>query len=111
MTFEALDAMLEAGLTADLLAPRDDVGRGLLEKEVKLGCTSLMLTCLDRGHRLAFILGDVFDLAGPEAGGRVPPASVDPGQRPARAGYSSCSLRPGGQVPITWRRIANSPMW
>jgi RNA polymerase sigma factor (sigma-70 family) len=30
--------------------------------EVKLGCTLAMLTCLDREHRVAYILGDVFDL-------------------------------------------------
>jgi RNA polymerase sigma factor (sigma-70 family) len=30
--------------------------------EVKLGCTLAMLTCLDREHRLAYVLGDVFDL-------------------------------------------------
>jgi RNA polymerase sigma factor (sigma-70 family) len=34
----------------------------LLAEQVKLGCTLAMLTCLDREHRLAFILGDVFDL-------------------------------------------------
>jgi RNA polymerase sigma factor (sigma-70 family) len=34
----------------------------LLANEVKLGCTLAMLTCLDREHRLAYILGDVFDL-------------------------------------------------
>lgn len=31
--------------------------------EVKLGCTLAMLTCLDREHRVAYILGEVFDLA------------------------------------------------
>jgi RNA polymerase sigma factor (sigma-70 family) len=34
----------------------------LLAEQVKLGCTLAMLTCLDRQHRLAFILGEVFDL-------------------------------------------------
>src|SRR5262249_53343999 len=31
-------------------------------EEVKLGCTLAMLTCLDRDHRIAYILGEVFDL-------------------------------------------------
>ncbi|HKU47985.1 MAG TPA: RNA polymerase sigma factor, partial [Burkholderiales bacterium] len=31
-------------------------------EEVKLGCSLAMLTCLDRDHRVAYILGDVFDL-------------------------------------------------
>ena len=35
--------------------------------EVKRGCTLAMLTCLDREHRLAFILSDVFDLPHGEA--------------------------------------------
>jgi RNA polymerase sigma factor (sigma-70 family) len=35
--------------------------------EVKLGCTLAMLTCLDREHRVAYILGDVFDLPSAEA--------------------------------------------
>ncbi len=34
----------------------------LAATEVKLGCTLAMLTCLDREHRVAYILGEVFDL-------------------------------------------------
>jgi RNA polymerase sigma factor (sigma-70 family) len=39
----------------------------LLAEEVKLGCTLAMLTCLDREHRLAYVLADVFDLEHAEA--------------------------------------------
>ncbi len=39
----------------------------LLAEEVKRGCTLAMLTCLDRDHRLAFVLSDVFDLSHAEA--------------------------------------------
>ena len=39
----------------------------LLVEEVKLGCTLAMLVCLDRDHRLAYVLGDVFDLPYPDA--------------------------------------------
>ncbi len=35
---------------------------GLLAEEVKLGCTLGMLLCLDRDHRLAYVLSDVFDV-------------------------------------------------
>lgn len=45
----------------DGLAAESDPDQ-LLANEVKLGCTLAMLTCLDRDHRLAYILGDVFDL-------------------------------------------------
>lgn len=33
---------------------------GVLAEEVKLGCTLAVLTCLDRDHRVAWILGEVF---------------------------------------------------
>lgn len=38
------------------------VDEALLEEEVKLSCTHAMLLCLDREHRLAYILGEVFEL-------------------------------------------------
>ena len=40
---------------------------GLLAEEIKLGCTIGMLLCLDRDHRLAYILSDVFDIPGSDA--------------------------------------------
>ena len=40
---------------------------GLLAEEVKLGCTLGMLQCLDRDHRLAYILTDVFGLPSADA--------------------------------------------
>ena len=39
----------------------------LLVQEVKFGCTLAMLQCLDRPHRLAYVLGELMDLSGPEA--------------------------------------------
>jgi hypothetical protein len=41
-------------------------GRARLE-EVKIGCTLGMLQCLDRPHRLAYVLGEILDLSGPES--------------------------------------------
>ncbi|HEU4407188.1 MAG TPA: RNA polymerase sigma factor [Polyangiaceae bacterium] len=53
------------------LEPAADAGEGpearLLEQEVKLSCTLGLLLCLDRPHRLAFIVGDVLGLPGDEA--------------------------------------------
>ena len=40
----------------------DDPAAPILAEEVKIGCTLGMLQCLDRTHRLAYVLGDVFDL-------------------------------------------------
>jgi RNA polymerase sigma factor (sigma-70 family) len=61
MSFERFGADLLDGLAAPVT---DDP---LLVEEVKLGCTLAMLTCLDREHRLAYVLGDVFDLRPGEA--------------------------------------------
>ena len=36
-------------------------------EEVKIGCTLGMLQCLDRPHRLAYVLGEILELSGPEA--------------------------------------------
>ena len=33
-------------------------------KEVMISCTQGMLLCLDRDHRLAYILGEIFDVSG-----------------------------------------------
>jgi RNA polymerase sigma factor (sigma-70 family) len=56
LSFERFGADLLDGLGAPESA--DPV----MVAEVKLGCTLAMLTCLDREHRLAYVLGDVFDL-------------------------------------------------
>lgn len=49
---------------ADLMDGLDPQGHpdAAAAEEVKLGCTLAMLTCLDREHRVAYVLGDVFDL-------------------------------------------------
>lgn len=41
--------------------------QSLLIEEVKVGCTLAMLQCLDRPHRLAYVLGEIMELSGPEA--------------------------------------------
>jgi RNA polymerase sigma factor (sigma-70 family) len=61
MSFERFGADLLDGLAAP------EAEDPLLVEEVKLGCTLAMLTCLDREHRLAYVLGEVFDLPHGEA--------------------------------------------
>lgn len=61
LQFDGFGADLLDGLAA---SPEPDP---VLVMEVKRGCTLAMLTCLDREHRLAFILSDVFDLPHGEA--------------------------------------------
>ena len=64
LTFETFADDLLHGLSSDGPAEAE---QSLLTEEVKVGCTLGMLQCLDRPHRLAYILGEIFDLAGPEA--------------------------------------------
>ena len=56
LDFERFGKDLLDGLAAE---PDPDP---LMAEEVKLGCTLAMLTCLDREHRVAYVLTDVFDL-------------------------------------------------
>jgi RNA polymerase sigma factor (sigma-70 family) len=64
LSFERFAEDLTSGL--DLEAPAE-AERSLLIEEVKVGCTLGMLQCLDRPHRLAYVLGEILELPGPEA--------------------------------------------
>ena len=67
LTFERFAEQLDEGLAPEAPGPAAEVENRLLVEEVKLGCTQGMLLCLDRDHRLAYILGDVFGLTSQEA--------------------------------------------
>jgi RNA polymerase sigma factor (sigma-70 family) len=69
LTFEAFARDLDTGLSDDLPAGAVSAEEVLLLEEVKVGCTLGMLSCLDRPHRLAYILGEILELDGPEAAG------------------------------------------
>jgi RNA polymerase sigma factor (sigma-70 family) len=56
MTFDRFAADLIDGLSAGPSAAPD---AALLEREVQLACTHALLTCLDREHRIAYILGEI----------------------------------------------------
>lgn len=64
LTFTSFAEDLAEGLSLD--GPADNE-RSVLTEEVKIGCTLGMLQCLDRPHRLAYVLGEILDLAAPEA--------------------------------------------
>ena len=64
LSFEQFAEDLTTGLSPE--AP-EETERSLLIEEVKVGCTFGMLQCLDRSHRLAYVLGKILDLPGPEA--------------------------------------------
>ena len=64
LNFQAFAEDLADGLSSD--GP-PEAERSLLIEEVKIGCTLGMLQCLDRPHRLAYVLGEILELSGPEA--------------------------------------------
>jgi len=67
LTFERFAEQLDEGLAPEVPGPATEVENRLLVEEVKLGCSQGMLLCLDRDHRLAYILGDVFGVTSQEA--------------------------------------------
>ena len=64
LTFQGLGDSLLENLSTE--GPSESE-RSLMLEEVKVGCSMAMLQCLDRPHRLAYILGDIMELSGPEA--------------------------------------------
>jgi RNA polymerase sigma factor (sigma-70 family) len=64
LNFQAFAEDLANGLSSD--GPTE-IERSLLTEEVKIGCTLGMLQCLDRPHRLVYVLGEILELPGPEA--------------------------------------------
>src|SRR5262245_8837807 len=67
LSFQALGEDLATGLTEEPPAADLGVDHALLLEEVKIGCTLAMLLCLDRGQRLAYILGEIMELDHAEA--------------------------------------------
>ena len=64
LSFERFAEDLTRGLSEEAFAEAE---QSLLIEEVKVGCTLGMLQCLDRPHRLAYVLGEIMELPGPEA--------------------------------------------
>lgn len=67
LSFEEFGDDLAQGLSDAPLPSGDGPGRALLLEEVKIGCTLAMLLCLDREHRMAYILGEIVELDHREA--------------------------------------------
>jgi DNA-directed RNA polymerase specialized sigma24 family protein len=62
VSFDAFADDLAQGLSDDELTDKHSVDEALLLEEVKIGCTLAMLLCLDRPHRLAYIMGEIAEL-------------------------------------------------
>ncbi|MCF6256477.1 MAG: RNA polymerase sigma factor [Gammaproteobacteria bacterium] len=62
MTFDEFAEDLFQGVSSTAIRIECDLDEKLLLEEVKVGCTLAMLMCLDRKHRLAYILGEIVEL-------------------------------------------------
>jgi len=67
LSFAEFSEDLHRGLSDEPLVMQSDLDEALLLEEVKIGCTLAMLLCLDRDHRLAYILGEILELDHAEA--------------------------------------------
>jgi RNA polymerase sigma factor (sigma-70 family) len=67
VSFDEFGDDLARGLSEDFPVVEYDPDKALLLEEVKIGCTLAMLMCLDRDHRLAYILGEIVELDHHEA--------------------------------------------
>lgn len=67
VSFEEFGEDLSRGLSDSPLRVEYDLDQALLLEEVKIGCTLALLLCLDRSHRLAYILGEILELDHHEA--------------------------------------------
>lgn len=60
LSFEFYGADIDSGKERDLPALSPDLDHDLLEQELKLSCTNVMLQCLDPESRCIFVLGTMF---------------------------------------------------
>jgi RNA polymerase sigma factor (sigma-70 family) len=67
LTFERFATDLHDGLAEIAAGDEWPADKALLLEEVKIGCMYALLTCLDRPHRLAYILGEILELDGIDA--------------------------------------------
>jgi hypothetical protein len=67
LTFSRFAGQLAIGLSDPPASAASEPDQALLVEEVEIGCTLGMLLCLDRDLRIAYVLGDVFELSSDEA--------------------------------------------
>ncbi|WP_222872646.1 RNA polymerase sigma factor [Hankyongella ginsenosidimutans] len=67
LTFQGFAADLETGLSPLADHGLNEVEEKLAIDEVRIGCTLAMLICLSRELRIAYILGDIFEVTDTEA--------------------------------------------
>jgi RNA polymerase sigma factor (sigma-70 family) len=85
LSLEAFEADLASGLSDQPMTLPQPVEDALLLEEVKIGCTTAMLLCLDRESRLAYILGEILELDHREAAAALEVTPAAYRQRLARS--------------------------
>jgi RNA polymerase sigma factor (sigma-70 family) len=65
-TFDKLEVDLATRMDEAALIPEDSLEQSLLLEETQWRCTLGILLCLDREHRLAYILGEIVDVSSDE---------------------------------------------
>lgn len=68
VTFERFGKELDEGLSDEPVQVSEEVEHRMLVDEVRIGCTHGMFLCLDRDHRIAYILGEIVELNSEEGG-------------------------------------------
>ncbi len=63
LSFEDYESQLEIEFAAEWQESIPEAERRLIVQEVMLGCTHGMLLCLDRPHRITYILSEVLDIS------------------------------------------------
>lgn len=67
ISFDLFGKQLDQGLGHGEYGAVTEAEQRLLVEEVKIGCTLGMLLCLGRERRIAYILGEIFELSSPQA--------------------------------------------
>ncbi len=67
LSFDEFGADLLNGLTVEAPDGWSDAEQTRLTNEIRISCTQAMLLCLDRAHRIAYLLGVIFELDGETA--------------------------------------------
>jgi RNA polymerase sigma factor (sigma-70 family) len=63
-SFEEYERNLDRESAAIWYESESDAQQELIVEEIKISCLQSLLLCLDRGHRLTFILAHIFDMTG-----------------------------------------------
>lgn len=68
MTFEQYEQQIDRGLSGVALKSPLEAEQSLLVEEIRIRCMQGMLLCLDRNLRIAYILGEIFEVISDQGG-------------------------------------------